>query len=517
MFYSVGSNLITQILHFCVRSFFLYILGTTYNGLDGLFGDILSVLSLADLGLGFAMAHTYYKPLAEKDESKIRGLVNLYSKIYFVIGSVVFLAGMALMPFLPDIIKDIEKVRRMGINVEFIFFWYVLSSAISYMFAAYKQNLLIADQKTYIVKNITMIFAGITSVAQIAFLYLFRDKPYVYYLYLISNLLLKIVRNLYLARKCDKIYPFLKVKEKAKILKEDIQKLIKDVYSLFLYRVCSVIMSGTNNIVIARFVSDSLGKIGSYKSYTFLIGAITSILHQIFESITASVGNMIAEVKGLIGGAERTHNTYKALFFANFWLFGMCSVVLWVMLDPFVKIWLKGTDVEFLNRNMIFVLILNFYITGVQMATTAFRNAYGFFQQGKYRPVIMTIVNLTLSIYLAQKIGVIGVFIANVVSRLTTLSWFDAYIVHKYGFKKSVWPFLRTYYFRILLLIGMGYLTEIVVNLFPSSNLLWLILRGIVAVIVANMMLLGLYFNSNEFKFIYKRVEKLVKNIIKRS
>lgn len=515
--FSLSSNIITQILHFAVRTVFLHVLGTSYNGIDGLFSNILTMLSLADLGIGVAMAHSYYKPLQEKNEEKIRALTQLYSKIYLVIGLIVFGVGMILMPFLPHLIKDIEKIRELGLNLRFIYFWYVLNSAVSYMFAAYKQTLLVADQKQYIVKNIQMCFTAITAGLQIACLLIFRSNPITYYLYLICNIVFQIIKNLFVAHKCNKIYPFIKIKSKVSDIKEEVQKLIKDVYALFLYRICIVVLNGTDNIIIAKFVTGGIKSIGSYTNYTFLIGAINTLLTQIFESVMSSVGNLIAEIKGgaLVKGDDRAYKTYKALHFANFWFFGVCSVTLWVMLDPFVKFWLKGTDVQFLDSSVVFVLIANFYVYGVQMSTTAFRNAYGLFRQGKYRPVAMAVINIVVSVWLVQGMGILGVFIGTLVSRVTTVVWFDPYIVHKHGFGKSVIPFAIDYIVRVGLLIAMGFGINELVNFMPCHNIWWLVLRACIAFGLANGVLIAIYFRSENFRFIVVRIKNLLKKLKK--
>ncbi len=517
VFFSLSSNIITQLLHFAVRTVFIYVLGVSYNGLDGLFGNILTMLSLADLGLGVAMAHTYYKPLADGDEEKITALTNLYKKVYFVIGLVVFVAGMSLIPFLPGLIKDMDKVEDLGLNISFIFFWYVLNSAVSYMFAAYKQTLLIADQRQYIVKNIQMYFALLTSVAQIVLLVTFRDWHYTYYLYLITNIVFQIGRNLYIAHKCNKMYPFIRVKQKAYDLSNDIKKLVKDVYSLFLYRICNVVMSASTNIIVANFLSDGLRKIGSYANYNFLIGAVNNLLLQVFESVMASVGNLIAEIKGgsLVKGDERAYSTFKALHFANFWFYGVCAVTLWVMLDPFVHFWIREPGFIYISDAMIFVLVLNFYVFGVQTSTTAFRNAYGLFQQGKYRPVVMAVLNVGLSIWWVQELGLIGVFLGPLVSRLLTVVWFDPLIVHKFGFKRSVLPFYVTYVARIGMLIVIGGVLKYILDMMPYHNILWLVLRGVLAFCSSNAILFVIYFKTQNFAFIKARMLGLIKKIKK--
>ncbi|MDP4119247.1 MAG: sugar translocase [Bacillota bacterium] len=519
MLFSVTSNIVAQALNFAVRTVFMYTLGVNYLGINGLFSNILTMLSLADLGIGVAMAHTYYKPLADRDEKRIRILTNFYSKVYTAIGLVVFVAGMSIMPFLHKIInaKDIKMLADNNINIAFVYFWYVLNSTVSY-FCAYKQTLIEADQKRYIVRNIYMWFSVVLTVLQIAGLEIFSGRWYSYYVYLIFNIVFNILRNIYIAHKCNVLYPFIKVKEKTKMLKEDIRKLGKDIYSLFLYRISIVVMSGTDNIIIVHFVSGGMNSVGSYSNYNLLIGAVNALLSQVFESITASVGNLIAKANKINGNCaeednERAYKTFRALHFANFYFFGMCSVVFWVMLNPFIKWWIGKTDIIMLSPAVVFVLIANFYVCGIQTSTTAFRNAYGLFRQGRYRPVAMTIINLGLSLWWVHDYGMLGVFLGSLISRLATLSWFDPYVVHKYGFKRSLLPFLRDYILHITILLVLGWGTEWVVDLLPQHTILWLILRGIIAVIISGGVLLAIFGRTEEFKFIFTRIKGLIKKL----
>ncbi|HFQ0348369.1 TPA: transporter, partial [Enterococcus faecium] len=82
-------------------SFFIYFLGAKYLGLNGLFTNILSFLSLAELGIGSSIIYSLYKPLAQKDESKVKALMNLYKKTYEFIGIFIGIVGVLIIPLLP--------------------------------------------------------------------------------------------------------------------------------------------------------------------------------------------------------------------------------------------------------------------------------------------------------------------------------------------------------------------------------------------------------------------------------
>ena len=58
---------IYTVMSFLCRTVFIYSLGKTYLGFSGLFSDILTLLSLAELGVGTAILYSMYKPTAKGD------------------------------------------------------------------------------------------------------------------------------------------------------------------------------------------------------------------------------------------------------------------------------------------------------------------------------------------------------------------------------------------------------------------------------------------------------------------
>ena len=107
---SMFCQLATSVLSFINRTFFIYFLNVTYLGVSGLFSNILSMLSLAELGIGTAIIYKLYKPLAEKDTKQIQALMNFYKNAYQVIGCIIFIVGMSLIPFLDTIVGKHEDI-----------------------------------------------------------------------------------------------------------------------------------------------------------------------------------------------------------------------------------------------------------------------------------------------------------------------------------------------------------------------------------------------------------------------
>ena len=103
------------------RKIFLQNLGADYLGVDGLFANILSFLSMAELGIGSAITYSLYKPLALIDVDSMKSLMKLYKISYCIIGALIFIAGTILTPFLPYIVSNSSGLN----NVTLIYFLFL--------------------------------------------------------------------------------------------------------------------------------------------------------------------------------------------------------------------------------------------------------------------------------------------------------------------------------------------------------------------------------------------------------
>ena len=389
---SIVTQVLTVVLNFAVKTVFIKMLNDEYLGVNGLFTNIITMLSLADLGIGIAIPYSLYKPLAKKDEHKINVLMNFYKKVYTIIGIAVLLIGLSLTPFLGLIIKDIPKNVP---HLSLIYILFVIHSASSYFFV-YKKFLIDSDQKGYITSRIIFTFSTLLSIIQIILLVTTKN----YILFLLSSIILVIIQNIYISSKANKLYPFIKNKTDEKLEKEDMEGIKKNVSSLFIYKVGTVIMNGTDNIIISKFIG--LIIVGFYSNNVLIINSITNVLNQIINAITSSIGNLVVTTN-----KKRSKEVYDNLNFANFWLYALFGVCIIVLINPFINIWIGKKYV--MGFSIVFLLVLNFYVLGMQSVTNSFRNAYGLFWIAKYRPIIMVIINIVISVVLVQFIGIAGV------------------------------------------------------------------------------------------------------------
>lgn len=489
---SIVTQVLTVVLNFAVKTVFIKMLNDEYLGVNGLFTNIITMLSLADLGIGIAIPYSLYKPLAKKDEHKINVLMNFYKKVYTIIGIAVLLIGLSLTPFLGLIIKDIPKNVP---HLSLIYILFVIHSASSYFFV-YKKFLIDSDQKGYITSRIIFTFSTLLSIIQI--ILLITTKNYI--LFLLSSIILVIIQNIYISSKANKLYPFIKNKTDEKLEKEDMEGIKKNVSSLFIYKVGTVIMNGTDNIIISKFIG--LIIVGFYSNYVLIINSITTVLNQIFNAITSSIGNLVVTTN-----KKRSKEVYDNLNFANFWLYALFGVCIIVLINPFINIWIGKKYV--MGFSIVFLLVLNFYVLGMQSVTNSFRNAYGLFWIAKYRPIIMVIINIVISVVLVQFIGIEGVLIGTLISRLVTTAWLDPYIVHKYGFEISPKSYYIDYLKYLVIFIAISIILNYFVSMIAINNIFMLILIAILVVISVNVILVLLFFKTSEFNYFYDKIKKI--------
>lgn len=489
---SIVTQVLTVVLNFAVKTVFIKMLSDEYLGVNGLFTNIITMLSLADLGIGIAIPYSLYKPLAKKDEHKINVLMNFYKKVYTIIGIAVLLIGLSLTPFLGLIIKDIPKNVP---HLSLIYILFVIHSASSYFFV-YKKFLIDSDQKGYITSRIIFTFSTLLSIIQIILLVTTKN----YILFLLSSIILVIIQNIYISSKANKLYPFIKNKTDEKLEKEDMEGIKKNVSSLFIYKVGTVIMNGTDNIIISKFIG--LIIVGFYSNYVLIINSITTVLNQIFNAITSSIGNLVVTTN-----KKRSKEVYDNLNFANFWLYALFGVCIIVLINPFINIWIGKKYV--MGFSIVFLLVLNFYVLGMQSVTNSFRNAYGLFWIAKYRPIIMVIINIVISVVLVQFIGIEGVLIGTLISRLVTTAWLDPYIVHKYGFEISPKSYYIDYLKYLVIFIAISIILNYFVSMITINNIFILILIAILVVISVNVILVLLFFKTSEFNYFYDKIKKI--------
>lgn len=484
-------QVVTMVTGFVTRTLFINILGNTYLGVSGLFSNILSLLSLAELGIGQAITFSLYKPIAEDDEDKICRIMNFYKQVYRVIFVFVLVAGLVLTPFLPYIIKNFEDIP----NLSLIYVMYVINSAVSYLFI-YKSTLVIASQRDYVVNKITYIFSVIMTVVQIIVLIIFRN----YLVYLSSQIIMVIIQNIVIAREADKMFPSLKTNKKAKLEADEKKGITKNIRALMIYKVGTLALNSTDNILISAFVG--VIKLGLYSNYTLITSSISKILSTVFNSLTASIGNL-----NTVETREKKADMFNIINLSTFWLYGVCSICIFCVANPFIEAWI-GRE-YWLSMRELFVIVLNMYIGGMLFTPLNYRQTMGLFVYGKLRPIISAVINLVASVILGKRLGLEGILWGTIIARVTTNVWFDPYIIFKKGLEMSPKGYFYDYILKFAIyMVTLGGCYGLVM-LIPDFTLSFIV-KAVVTFAVSNLVFFIIYGKSKEVKYLYDVIKRMI-------
>jgi len=479
--------LITQVanilLSFISRTAFIYVLGVEYLGLNGLFTNILMLLSFAELGIGNAIIYSMYKPLATGDKEKIKSLMALYAKAYRLIGIFVFVAGLLVIPFMDYIIKDAPDIKE---SINLIYLLFLANTTFSYFFV-YKKSIIIADQKNYIVSLYQQAFHIIQVLAQIVFLLLTHE----YILFLLIQIASTVLNNIITARKADKMYPYLKEGSPKPLDKAESKGIFANVRALFLYKFGSVVLNGTDNIIISMLIG--ITAVGLCSNYLLVISALTLISGQVMNAFTASVGNLNA-----IGDSNNKERVFNRIFFISSWMYGFFAVGLFMFLNPFIGLWLGEKFI--LSQGVIFAIVLHFYINSVHFTVYTYRTTMGLFVKGRLAPLAAAVVNIILSLWLGKTIGLMGIFLATSVARFFTTGIVDPVLVYRNGFNKNPIYYYKKYFLFFSIFVALYFVLDYIVSWIEIGGLIGFIVQvGLVTIIFNGIMIL-LFWKTQDFK-----------------
>lgn len=495
---SIAIQMGTTILNFVSRTIFIRILGEEYLGINGLFGNILNMLSLAELGVGTTITYWLYEPMAKNDETKLSILMAVYKKIYNVIGIAVLILGLSLSPFLSFFMKETPDIP----HITFIYVLYVVKMSVSYFFV-YKSSLINVAQKNYIVNTLSFVLNVIGTIAQLVVLMLTRN----YILYFSVSIAFSLLGNLVLSAKAEKMFPFLKNPIKGKLEKEEKQEIKKDVSAIFSHNIGSFVLTSTDNMIISKFIG--VAEVGLYSNYTMILHAVQKMLNLVFSSLVSSIGNLMYSVS-----KEKSYEVFKNILFAASWIVGFCTISLFFLSNPFITLWL-GEQFVFDNY-VVFFIVLNFYLTFMRQPVNSFKHCVGLFRKDKYKPFIESIVNLVTSIWLVNKFGIAGVFMGTAISTIAVCMYIEPYILYKYFYEKSVIEYFKIFFKYVLVTIFASvviYLLSLPINEVTILNFVY---KMILCVIVPNGLYWMIFRKTSEMEYFKNLVFTILKKVSKR-
>lgn len=487
--YSAVNYIAVNLLKFIVRMVFIKTLPIEYLGVNGLFTNVLAMLSLAELGIGPAIVYSLYKPLAYGDKETVKSIMRLFKKVYIAVGGIILVLGLLLFPFLDSFIKDGQGVPQ----VHYFYLVFLLNTVVSYLWT-YKRSLLIADQKQYVVNIYQAAVQVLVAVLQIIFLLIFAD----YWCFIILMLFGTVLENFSIAHKADKEYPYLN--EKAEVLDLDIkQQIVKNTKAMICHKIGGMVVFSSSNLVLSKFAG--LAAVGLYSNYYMVIAALNAFAAKFFESITASIGNlMVLEESG------KKIKAFKITEFITALQASICFCGLYVLFNPFVELWV-GKEYLF-SEVVVTAMAFSFYLTYMRKAVLMFRDACGLYWNDRYKPLAESVINLAASIYLTVHYGVIGVVVGGVISTLLTCFWVEPYVLFNNGIDIKLKDYFIDYLkFTVVALLAAVTSQLVYSSLFTNVTILNFISSILICVIITLTLWFVVFYKREEMQYLVNFVK----------
>ena len=490
-----ASSVIFLLGGYLVRIIFTRVFTAQILGVEGLFADILSILSLTEMGFESAITFALYEPIAHGDIEKQKSVMQLCKRFYRIIAGVVFAGGMIVMLFLPALIKDGDNVEHLYVY----YFLYLINSVFSYLLT-YKRTLIDAHQLIYINMFYTVAAFVLQDILQIILLLTMPS----YLLYLLIGIAATLGKNYILSWKATGLYPYLKDRDIAPLSKEDKSGIVKNMRAMIYHKVGQVAVNNTDNLILSACVG--LEAVAMYSNYAMITNAVRNIIMRVFKGLSASIGNF-----RVTESDDAVAKVYEMTFFLGGWITCISTVCLYRLLSAFVG--LSFGDKYVLEPVVVLVLCLNFMAGSMGDTTLIFRDSLGLFWYDRFKPVAETILNLVLSLIFVQYWGITGVFMGTLVSHLATGFWIEPYVVYKHGLHRKCGRYFVRYFMYVGATFVSAMLTELAFRAIPGENYITILLAGLpISVLIPAAVFVVFFFWTREFKGLKDIAWKLIRD-----
>lgn len=481
---TVVTNICILVTAFFVQKIFVAAKGAEYNGINGLFTSVISMMSLTDLGIGSAIIYHLYRPAEEKNYKLINSLLRFYRNSYLIISGVVLFIGLGVMMFLPQLTDGVVLED----NVYLIFVLFLADCLCSY-FLAYKKSLLYAYQMNYVLDGVHFICYMAQNALQLLVIYFFRN----YVAFLLIKTVSKYIENVIISVYIHRNYTYTKVKKTVPLDNEVKYDIVKKVKALLFHRLGTLFVTGSDSLVITVILG--LMDMSRYTNYNMILGGITALLNKVFETLTSSVGSFL-----LHSEIEQRRDVYKKIDFLNFWLFGCCSVGMYAIFNTVITLWVG--EYFLFPKSGVFFLTLNFYIQGMRQSVLSFKNAAGIYHEDRFVPLAEAVINVIASILLAWKWGIAGVFAGTIISSCVVFLYSYPKYVCKPLFDIEYRQYIGLIFKHLLVVVAAFFLTERFAQLFSfSGKWVELVAGGGISMFIFHLLFAAVYGRSEELRY----------------
>ena len=444
---------LTLALSFFSRKIFLDTLGADFVGLTSTLQNLLGFLNLAELGISTAIGYVLYKPLFEQNKLKINEIISVFGYLYHWIGKIMLLAGGILACFLSLIFSNTGFDLTL---IFFVYFSFLISTLIGY-FINYKQTLLGADQKNYVVTAYFQTVTIIKTLIQIVLAYYTKN----YYLWVVIELLFGFVYSIILNWKIRKVYPWLHSEvRQGKYLLKRYPEVIKYTKQLFVHKIGGIVQYQTTPVLIYSFIS--LKMVAYYGNYSIIIDKVTAMINSLFTGMEAGIGNLIAE-----GNPTKIQKVFWEINALRYYIAGFTVYAIYQLINPFIRVWLGN---EYILSNVVIIIILaNTYMRISNGYNASFLFGYGLFND-TWAPLTEAAINIITAIIAGTIWGLPGVLLGNFFSFLLIVCVWKPYFLYSKGFKMPSYSYWLNILIYLLIFIIACIISSFITSLVPITK-----------------------------------------------
>ena len=413
-------------LAFFSRKIFLDCLGAEFIGLTGMLMNIMSFLSVAELGIGTSIVYFLYKPLQEENHEKINEVMSMLAYLYRCIGLIIVAGGIVVSLFFPWWFSHLSTGLPL---VYFAFYSFLASSAAGYIFN-YKQLLVSANQKQYLVNSYFQTISIVQSIIQILLAYYYRNL----WIWVIVGLIFTIIGIIIFNYRIQQLYPWLSIdlSEGRKNLKK-YPEVLKKTRQIFIQKIKDFILYRSDEIMVGMFVS--VVKVAFYGNYTMIINKLNFMVNILSDGLSAGVGNLLAE-----GNEHNIMKVFWELTAVRFLILSIIILSLLMFFQPFIGCWL-GKQYQ-LSNMIVYLLVFNLFIRYQTAAVYIYLGSAGLFAD-VWASWTELVVNIAVTLLLAPTYGIAGILLGKIISFGFISSFWKPYYLFTQAFHRSVWDYWR--------------------------------------------------------------------------
>ena len=448
--------ILSLFLAFFSRKVFLNCLGAEFIGLTGMLMNIMSFLSVAELGIGTSIVYFLYKPLQEDNHERINEIMSMLAFLYRCIGLIIGSCGILISLFFPWWFGHLGT----GLPLVYFAFYSFLATTVSAYVFNYKQLLVSANQKQYLVNAYFQTIAIVQSLTQILLAYYYRNL----WLWVVVGLVFTIIGIIVFNIRIRQLYPWLRInlKEGRENLKR-YPEILKKTRQIFVQRIKDFILYKSDELLVGMFVS--VVQVAFYSNYTIITSKLNFLVNVLSDGMNAGVGNLVAE-----GDEKNIMKVFWELMAVRFLISGAIVFSLLLFLQPFVTYWF-GRQYR-LSDLIVFLLVFNIFIYLSRGVVENYISAHGLYSDVWVAWTELAL-NICITLCLAPFYGIVGILLGKILSVFFIAVFWKPYFLFSRGLKQSVtvyWRGMAPYYLIFLLfLTATLFLRYMVVEVYVTS------------------------------------------------